>query len=143
MVSFSNERRSGRDRRIGGDRRQLSRRQGQDGEEREPYDEDLERAAEMTAHLGEVWHGKGRELFARNQYEDAEKAFKKAVEIRPDIAEAWFLLASIESIKGRKEGVLSLLARAVELEPEYKNKARSDSLFEKYQGDGEFEKTLR
>jgi tetratricopeptide (TPR) repeat protein len=143
MVSSPSERRSGRDRRSGGDRRQLDRRQGHNGEEKEAYEEDLERAAEMTAHLGEVWHGKGKDLFERNKHEDAEKAFRKALEIRPDIAEAWFFLACIESSKGQREGALSLLAKAVELEPEYKNRARSHSLFKKYQGDGDFEKTLR
>jgi tetratricopeptide (TPR) repeat protein len=143
MFSFSNERRSGRDRRSGGDRRQLDRRLNPNGEESETFEEDLERAAEMTAHLGEVWHGKGKDLFERNKYEDAEKALRKAVEIRPDLAEAWFLLASIESVKGRKESALSLLAKAVELDPEYKEKARTHGLFNKYQGDGDFEKILQ
>jgi tetratricopeptide (TPR) repeat protein len=143
MVPFSNERRSGRDRRAGADRRQLDRRQDQNGEEREAYEEDLERAAEMTAHLGEVWHGKGRDFFDRKKYEDAEKALRKALEIKPDIAEAWFLLACIESGRGKKEVALSSLARALELEPEYRSRARSHSLLKKYQGDGDFEKILR
>jgi tetratricopeptide (TPR) repeat protein len=143
MVSFSQERRSGRDRRSGGDRRQTDRRKPHDGEERDEYEEELERAAEMTTHLGEVWHGKGKDLFERNEYEDAQKAFGKAVEIRPDIAEAWFFLACIESIKGRKNAALSMLAKAVELEPEYKNKARSHSAFKRYGSDGDFEKIVR
>ena len=143
MVSFSQERRSGRDRRSGGDRRQLDRRQPHSGEEGDGYEEDLERAEEMTTHLGEVWHGKGKDLFDRNKYEDAGKALRKAVEIRPDIAEAWFFLACIESIKGQKKVALSMLANAVELEPEYKDKARSHSAFKKYEGDGDFAKMFR
>lgn len=143
MVSFSNERRSGRDRRSGGDRRQLDRRQGYNGDEREAYEEDPERAAEMTAHLGEVWHGKAKDLFERKKYEDAEKAFRKALEINPEIAEAWFLLACVESARGQKEGAFSALAKAVQLEPEYRGRARTHSLLRKYQGDGDFEKSLR
>ena len=143
MVSFPYERRSGHDRRAGGERRHLDRRQPRDGEGREEYEEDLERAAEMTAHLGEVWYGKGKDLFEKNTYEDAKKALRKAVEIRPDLAEAWFLLACIESVKGGKNNTLSLLARAVELEPEYREKARSHSAFKKYGGDGDFEKIIQ
>jgi tetratricopeptide (TPR) repeat protein len=112
MVSFPYERRSGRDRRSGGERRQLDRRQPREGEDRDEYEEDLERAAEMTAHLGEVWCGKGKDLFEKNNYEDAKKALRKAVEIRPDLAEAWFSLACIESVKGEKNNALSLLAKS-------------------------------
>ena len=143
MVSFPYERRSGRDRRAGGERRQLDRRQPREGDERDEFEEDLERAAEMTAHLGEVWHGKGKDLFGRNQYEDAAKALKKAVEIRPDIAEAWFLLACLESDKGEKKEALSLLAKAVELEPEFREQGKAHSAFKKYKDDEDFEKILR
>jgi hypothetical protein len=60
MVSFPYERRSGRDRRSGGERRQLDRRQSREDEDRDEYEEDLEKASEMTAHLGEVWCGEGQ-----------------------------------------------------------------------------------
>jgi tetratricopeptide (TPR) repeat protein len=143
MVSFPYERRRGRDRRSGGDRRQLDRRQPQEGEERDEYEEDRERAEEMTAHLGEVWHGKGKDLFDKHKYEDARKAFEKAVEIKPDIAEAWFLLACIDSIKGEKGKAFSLLARAVEIEPDFREEAKAHSAFKKYRGDGEFERIIQ
>lgn len=143
MVSFPYERRSGRDRRSGTDRRQVDRRQPRNGEERDEYEEDVERAAEMTAHLGEVWHGKGRDLFDKHKYEDAKKALKKAVEIKPDIADAWFLLACIDSLKGEKGEALALLGKAVEGEPDYREKARAHSAFKKYRGDGDFEKIIR
>lgn len=143
MVSFPYERRSGRERRSGTDRRQLDRRQARDGEERDQYEEDLERAAEMTAHLGEVWHSKGKDLFGRHKYEDARKAFKKAVEIKPDIGEAWFYLACIDATKGVKDEALSLLAKAVEIDSEYKEKARTHGAFKKLRGDADFEKILQ
>ncbi|MBN2032839.1 MAG: tetratricopeptide repeat protein [Deltaproteobacteria bacterium] len=143
MVSFSHERRSGRDRRSGGDRRQLDRRQPRESEESYTYEEDPEKVVEMTAHLGEVWYAKGRDLFDRNEHEDAEKAFKKALDIRPDIGGAWFLLACIESSRGRKNESLSMLAKAVELEPEYKDKAKSHTSFRKVGDDGDFLKIVR
>ena len=143
MVSFPYERRSGRDRRSGGDRRQLDRRQSRNGEERDELEEDLERAAEMTAHLGEVWHGKGKDLLDKHKYEDAKKALRKAVEIRPDIADAWFLLACIESLKGEKSAALSLLTTAVKNDSDYRERAKTHSAFKKYRGDGDFEKAIQ
>jgi tetratricopeptide (TPR) repeat protein len=125
------------------DRRQIDRRAPRDEEERDEFEEDPERAAEMTAHLGEVWHGKGKDLFDRHEYEDARRALKMAVEIRPDIAAAWFLLASIESMKGEEGKALSLLGRAVQLEPHYKEKARTHSAFKKYRGDADFDKMTK
>jgi tetratricopeptide (TPR) repeat protein len=143
MVSFPYERRSGRDRRSGGDRRMVDRRQDRDDEETKEYEEDLERAAEMTAHLGEVWYGKGKDLFDKNKYEDSGKALRKAVEIRPDIADGWFLLACIDAMKGEKSVAFSLLAKAVELETEYREKAKSHGAFKKYRSDEDFEKIIR
>lgn len=143
MASFSYERRSGYDRRSGGDRRQLDRRQVRDVQEKGEQEEDLEKVSEMTAHLGEVWYAKGKDLYERNKHEDARKALNKAVEIKPDIADAWFLLACIDSIKGEKSKTLSLLTKAVVLAPDYKEKAKANAAFKKLRGDGDFEKAVQ
>lgn len=143
MVSFPYERRSGRDRRSGADRRQVDRRQPRDDDERSEFEEDQERAAEMTAHLGEVWHTKGKDLFEKHKVEDARKAFRKAVEIKEDIAEAWFMLACLEAAKGEKGEVLSMLKTAVDIEPDFKEKAKAHSAFKKYRGDPDFDKAIQ
>ena len=51
--------------------------------------------------------------------------------------------ACAESLKGEKGEALSRLAKAVDMAPEYKEKAKTHSAFKKYRGDGDFEKLIQ
>jgi tetratricopeptide (TPR) repeat protein len=144
MFPYPYERRSGRDRRSGAERRNL----GEDGsfpfsnEEMDPEVSE-EKAAQMRLHLGDLWNHKGKELFRTHRYPDAKEALLKAVEIKPELADAWYVIACIESMKSEREGALSKLRKAIELEPGYKEKARTQSYFKKLKGDADFEKLVQ
>lgn len=144
MSSYPYDRRSGIDRRTGGDRRRIG--EGAafplGDEEMEPMESE-ERAAQMRLHLGDLWNNKGKELFRTHRFPEAKEALLKAVEIKPELADAWYVIACIESFKGEKEGALSRLVRAIELEPGYKEKARTQSYFKKLKGDADFEKLVQ
>jgi tetratricopeptide (TPR) repeat protein len=144
MVPYPYERRSGRDRRSGGDRRRIG--EGDSSfslsDEELSQEESEEKAAQMRLHLGDLWNHKGKELFRTHRYPEAKEALLKAVEIKPELADAWYVLACIESVKGEKEGALSRLRKAIELEPAYKEKARAQSYFKKLKGDADFERLV-
>jgi len=143
MVPYSYERRSGRDRRIGGDRRKMgdgSPLAFSNGEM--DQEEAEERAAQMRVHLGDLWNHKGKELFRTHHYPEAKEALLKAVEIKPELADAWYVIACIESMKSEKEGALSRLRKAIDLEPGFKDKARTQSYFKKLKGDVDFERLV-
>jgi len=145
MFPYPYERRSGRDRRSGADRRKL----GEDdasfpfSDEEMSQEESEEKAAQMRLHLGDLWNHKGKELFRTHRYPEAKEALLKAVEIKPDLADAWYVVACIESMKSEKEGALSRLRKAIELEPGYKEKARAQSYFKKLKGDVDFERLVQ
>ena len=145
MFPYPYERRSGRDRRSGDDRRKL----GEDdasfpfSDEEMSQEESEEKAAQMRLHLGDLWNHKGKELFRTHRYPEAKEALLKAVEIKPDLADAWYVVACIESMKSEKEGALIRLRKAIELEPGYKEKARTQSYFKKLKGDVDFEKLVQ
>jgi hypothetical protein len=46
-------------------------------------------------------------------------------------------------MKSEKEGALSRLRKAIELEPGYKEKARTQSYFKKLKGDADFERLVQ
>lgn len=144
MFPYPYERRSGRDRRSGDDRRRI----GEDGsfafgEEEMDREESEEKALQMRLHLGDLWNHKGKELFRTHRYPEAKEALLKAVEIRPELADAWYVMACIESMKGEKEGALSRLRKAIELEPSYKEKARNHNCFKKMKSDVDFERLVQ
>jgi tetratricopeptide (TPR) repeat protein len=144
MFPYPYERRSGRDRRSGADRRNIG-----DGaslpfsdEEMDP-EEAEEKAAQKRLHLGDLWNHKGKELFRTHRYPEAKGALLKAVEIKPQLADAWYVIACIESMKSEKDGALSRLRKAIELEPGFKEKARTQSYFKKLKGDVDFERLVQ
>ena len=102
-----------------------------------------ERAAQMRLHLGDLWNHRGKELFRTHRYPEAKEALLKAVEIKPELADAWYVIACIESMKSEKEGALSRLRKAIELEPGFKEKARTQSYFKKLKGDVDFERLVQ
>jgi tetratricopeptide (TPR) repeat protein len=143
MFPYPYERRSGRDRRSGADRRRIG--EGSSfsfSDEEMDQEEAEERAAQMRLHLGDLWKHKGKELFRTHRYPDAKEALLKAVEIKPELADAWYVIACIESMKSEKEAALSRLRKAIELEPAYKEKARTQSYFKKLKGDADFERLV-
>ncbi len=97
----------------------------------------------MSLHLGDLWKNKGKELFRTHRYTEAKEALLKAVEIKPQLADAWYVIACIESMKGEKEGALSRLRKAIQLDQGFKEKARTQSYFKKLKGNEDFERLLR
>ena len=58
-------------------------------------------------------------------------AFNQVVRRDPNVALAWFYKAKLEAINGNIQLVKTFLKRAISLEPEYKEKAKSDPDIEK------------
>jgi len=145
MFPYPYERRSGRDRRCGADRRKIGEEDSSFSLDNEEVSEEEseEKAAQMRLHLGDLWNHKGKELFRTHRYPEAKEALLKAVEIRPELADAWYVVACIESMKNEKDGALSRLRKAIELEPGYKEKARTQSYFKKLKGDADFERLIQ
>jgi len=144
MFPYPYERRSGRDRRSGAERRRV-----EDaatfplGEEEMDQEEAEQKAAQRSLHLGDLWKQKGKELFRTHRYNEAKEALLKAVEIKPELADAWYVIACIEAMKGEKEGALARLKKTIELDRNFKDKAGTQSYFKKLKGDEDFEKLLR
>jgi tetratricopeptide (TPR) repeat protein len=53
--------------------------------------------------LAEIWNQKGEVFVRLRQYDDAKGAFNIAIKIKSKIAPAWYNLASLYSIEGKKK----------------------------------------
>jgi tetratricopeptide (TPR) repeat protein len=145
MIAYPFDRRTGRDRRSGKDRRQMDTEMDvlTAQEQRREAFEAAENREEPRKDLSEVWNEKGEDLFARGEYERAKRAFSKAVEIKPEFALGWYNLAKAHSKKSEKDEAMTKLRRAMQLEPGYREKARTESFFKKFNGEKDFEKLIR
>ena len=60
----------------------------------------------------------GRELFEQKRYSDAEQAFRKAIELRPDFADAWYNLGVALVYLDKYDEANRSILRAAKIQPE-------------------------
>ncbi|MBU2497480.1 MAG: tetratricopeptide repeat protein [Proteobacteria bacterium] len=150
MFADPNDRRNGYDRRSGLDRRREDRR-NLDDRAFELQGKDVKKSPRTSSGKGEpakkdlaqAWNNKGKDFVERREYEEAKKAFQKALEIKPRLAEAWYNLANVCGFQGEKEEAFLSLRKAIEIDPGYKNKAGLSDNFKRLKGNGDFKKLLK
>jgi len=78
----------------------------------------IRRALEIDDRLGEAYTSLGSLYADRNEFEDAEIAFKQAIQYSPNYATAWqWYAAVVNRDSSRADESLELLRRAAELDP--------------------------
>lgn len=102
----------------------------------EKYKQEIEESEELKS--AEKWYNKGADLNELGQADEALEAYKKAIEIKPDYADAWFNRACIFSTKGNKETALFDLKKAINSDITNKETAKKDKDFEKLWNDKDF-----
>ena len=80
----------------------------------------------------EDYYNRGIDFYYKGQYELALKAFDKAIEMKPDFAEAWYNKGVTLAKLGRYDEALKAYDKAIEIKSDYAkawyNKARMHSL---------------
>ena len=84
----------------------------------------------------------GLDLFYKEEYEKAEKAFGKATELKPDNTNAQFNKACAYSLKGEKEQSFENLRKAIALDSKYKKISKKDEDFKNLWDDEDFKKIV-
>ncbi len=85
----------------------------------------------------QAWHSLGYDLFHAGELEGARDAFKRALSLEPTRASAHFNLARIAARMGDKSKVIEHFARAVELQPDYKDRLDEDPDLKPFKDDPE------
>src|SRR6059058_810672 len=80
----------------------------------------------MPSRTIQAWHTLGYDLFHAGDLEGAAEAFSRALKLEPTRASAHFNLARIAARLGDKSKVIEHFARAVELQPDYKERLDED-----------------
>lgn len=89
--------------------------------------------ANMNYAWNEAWTA-----FVNKDYAAALAPMERTVRLAPDVAEAQFDLALIRLANGNRDGSLTALAAAIELNPKLKTQAATDSDLGSLQGDSRF-----
>jgi tetratricopeptide (TPR) repeat protein len=82
------------------------------------------------------------DLYYKRAYEVALIAYEKAIELKPDYADAWFNKACLYALKGDKQNALENLSKAIELDVKNKEMAKRDEDFKNLWDDEDFLKIV-
>ncbi len=88
------------------------------------------------------WFHIGVDLASEADMDGALEAYKKALEIKRDYADAWFRRACIFSIKGEREKALFDLKKAIEIDNSNKEEAKKEKDFKNLWSDKDFKKLV-
>lgn len=96
----------------------------------------------LTEEDKEVWVNKDVTHDKVGRHDEALKAVDKAIELKPDYADARYNRACVYSMKGEKEKAFSDLKRAIGLDKSYKEKAKKDEDFKNLWEDKDFKRIV-
>jgi tetratricopeptide (TPR) repeat protein len=85
----------------------------------------------------------GGAYFKMGQTDAALGAFRWAIRADPKFAESYYNLSCVLAAEQEKEKSLEYLRKAIKLNPEYREKAKSDNDFNSVRGDKDFEALLK
>jgi len=72
------------------------------------------------------------------RYEEALRCFDAVIRLLPNHAGAWYNKAGIEALLGHKDKALTLLEKAIKLNPAVKRDAKKSGFFEGMKNDARF-----
>ncbi|MFX0102170.1 MAG: tetratricopeptide repeat protein [Candidatus Hodarchaeota archaeon] len=72
------------------------------------------------------WNNKGIALMRLEKYDDAAKAFEKAIEIDPEIGDAWYNKACLAALTGDTKNAIEFLKKAIDIDETNIEFARDD-----------------
>ncbi|BAZ70092.1 TPR repeat-containing protein [Fischerella sp. NIES-4106] len=77
------------------------------------------------------------------RYEEAIASYDQAVEIKPDDHQAWYNKACCYALQRNIEQAIEYLREAINLNPEYREMAKTDSDFDGIREDERFQELIQ
>ena len=96
----------------------------------------------MKSDYDSAWNNRGIALRNLGRYEEAIKSFDKALEIKPDNANALYNRACCFSLQNQIEPAIENLAKAISLDNKYQEMAKTDSDFDKIRENSRFQSLI-
>lgn len=92
--------------------------------------------------VADVWFYQGTTLYSLNRNEDAIASYDKALEIQPDFAGAYYNKACCYALQENIELAIQNLQRAITLDEQFRDMAKTDKDFDKIRHDARFDENF-
>ncbi|MFN5971892.1 MAG: tetratricopeptide repeat protein [Microcystis sp.] len=101
-----------------------------------------DRALEIKPDLPQAWNNRGNALFNLGRFEQAIASFDQAIKINPNDANPYYNKACCYGLQNNVELAIENLQRAINLDVEYQDMAKTDKDFEQIRRDERFQSFL-
>lgn len=101
-----------------------------------------EKAIELDPNYAPAWLNKGVALLNLGRQEESLEASERAIGLDPEGADARYNKACAHGFLGDKPAMLDALKMAIERDSKWKEKAKTDSAFEPYRSDADFQELV-
>ncbi len=111
-------------------------------EYREKAKECYKKALSLNEEDLSAWNNYGNLLVDMKEYDEAERVYKRAIEIFPGNGTPQYNLATLMALKGDKESALRWLKEALKYNPELRRAAMEDKDFSNLREDARFQELI-
>jgi tetratricopeptide (TPR) repeat protein len=87
-------------------------------------------------------HNRGLTLYRLKKYDEAIASYNKVLEIKPDFDAAWYNRACCHAVTQNFDQAIKDLQRAIELEPQNRERAKTDCDFDTIREDERFKQLI-
>jgi tetratricopeptide (TPR) repeat protein len=101
-----------------------------------------ERAVEIKPNNHKAWDKRGCILIKLNRYEEAVLSFDRTLEISLDKANPWYNQSCYFALHDELDKTLEYLKKAIELDPKYKELAKTDTDFDNIRQEQRFQSLI-
>jgi tetratricopeptide (TPR) repeat protein len=111
----------------------------------ERYDDAISSFNEALKHKPDdhkVWFNRGVAFGSLERYDDAISSFNEALKHKPDLHAAWYNKACCYALQSQVELTIADLKEAIELNPKYREMAKTDSDFDSIRNDDRFQSLI-
>jgi len=102
----------------------------------------FEKALEIYSEYEEAWAMKGLSLQDLHRYDEANQCYDEALKIDINYEMVWYNKACIESLRNNKEKSIEFLKKAIEIDNENINLAKTDGDFDNVKDTKEFKELI-
>ena len=97
----------------------------------------------MATAIQDAWYYRGIALHHLGRNEQAIASYDKAIEIKPDLQDAWYNKACCYVLQNPFDKGIEHLAKAIDLNTKWRDKAKTDSDFDSIRDDEQFKALIQ
>ncbi|MEQ8995586.1 MAG: tetratricopeptide repeat protein [Coleofasciculus sp. B1-GNL1-01] len=101
-----------------------------------------QKAIKIKPDFYQAWNSLGNSFYHSQQYTEAITAYDHALQLKPNLADTWYNRACCRALQGYADLAIDSLKQAIEINPNFREQAKTDADFESIRNSWRFPESL-